>query len=123
MSLLGEVQGVQAWEEHRIHVDLEQIVEVLSIARGEGVRGPVAAGEGVHEGVQRAPGHQEEGVAHREALAATERGVLQDVCNARRVLRHGQEGNQEGIVVVLGGEVQVAGAGGAVTVFLHCQVQ
>src|SRR5690606_35194673 len=52
MALLGEVQLVQAREEHGVQVDLEQVVEVLPVLAGEGVGGPVAAGEGVHEGVQ-----------------------------------------------------------------------
>ena len=80
-------------------------------------------GEGVHEGVQRAARHHEKRVAHRIAPAAAQRRVFEDVRNAGRILRHGQEGDEERLVRIVAREVHVPGAGGAVTVFLQFELQ
>ncbi len=70
VAFLREVVGIEAREEHRVEVDVEQVEEVLAVLAREGVGSPVAAGERVHEGVQRAARHHEEGVAHGVLLAA-----------------------------------------------------
>ena len=123
VAFLGEVAFVQQREERRVEIDIQQVVEILFVLAGERVGGPVAAGEGVHEGVERTPDHHEERIAHRVTLAAAQRGVFEDVGHAGRVLGHGQEGDHEGVVRIVGGEMEMPGAGGAVTVFLEFQPQ
>ncbi len=123
VAFLGEIAFVQQGEERRVQIDIQQIVEILFVLTGERVGGPIAAGEGVHEGVERAPDHHEERIAHRVAPAAAQRGVFEDVSHAGRVLRHGQERHHEGVVRIVGGQVQVPGAGGDVAIFLKLQPQ
>jgi hypothetical protein len=55
--------------------------------------------------------------------AAAQGRVFQDVGDAGRVLRYGQEGHQEGVVVVGGGQMDVSGTGDAVAVFLDREAQ
>src|SRR5690606_15856144 len=122
-AFLGEVEFVEVGEEHRVEVDLEQVVEVLAVLAGEGVGRPVAAGEGVHEGVHRTPDHHEEGVAHREAAAAAQRRMLEEVRHAGGVHRHGAQRHRKDVLGVVAGQVEVHGAGAQVLVFLHGNVQ
>ena len=123
MALLREVERTQMGEEHGVEIDLQQVVEVLVVLAREHIGGPVAAGEGVHEGIERTPGHEEKRVSHREALAAAEHGVLQDVRDAGRVLWDGPKRQQEGVVVVVGGQVQVPRPGSGMSVLLGLQVE
>ena len=43
--------------------------------------------------------------------------------HAGGILRHGQERNQEGVVRIGGGQMEMPGAGGAMAVFLKFQPQ
>ena len=52
MAFLGEIQRVQAREEHRIQIHIQQVVEVFVVLGSKRVGSPVAAGHGVHEGIQ-----------------------------------------------------------------------
>ncbi len=81
VTFLGEIQLIQCREEDGIEVDLKQVVEILAVLAGKGVGSPVAARESVHEGVQGAADHHEEGITHREFAAAAQRGVFQYVCH------------------------------------------
>src|SRR5690606_36217928 len=93
------------------------------VLAGEGVGGPVAAGEGVHEGVQGPADHHEEGIAHRVFLAATQHGVLEDVGDALGIHGYGAQRHQENVFGVVAGQVEVLGASDAMTVFLNGQVE
>ena len=123
MAFLREVHRVEPREEHRVEVHIEQVEEILAVLAREGIGRPVAAGEGVHEGVQRTARHHEKGVAHGVAFAAAERGVLEDVCHARGILRHGAQRDEEDVLGVVRGDVQVLRPGDAVTVLLDHHVQ
>jgi len=101
VPLLQEVQLVEAGEEDRVEVDVEQVVEILAVAAGEGVGGPVGGGEGVHEGVERTARHHEERVAHRVFAAAAQTGVFEDVRHPGGVLRDGAERHQKGVLIIL----------------------
>ncbi len=123
VAFLGEIPFVQQRKKGRVQINIQQVVEILFVLTGEGVGGPIAAGEGVHEGVERTPDHHEKRIAHRIAPAAAQRGVFENVRHAGRILRHGQKSHHEGVVRVVGGEVQVPRAGGGVAVFLKVQLE
>ena len=123
VPLLGEVHAVETGEEGRVQVHRQQVVEVLAVAGGEGVGGPVARGERVHERVEGAADHHEERVADGKAPAPAERGVLEDVGDAGRIAGHGQEGDEERVVVVLGVQVEVARPRRGVDVLLEREVE
>mmetsp|Transcript_20081 Transcript_20081/g.38220 ORF Transcript_20081/g.38220 Transcript_20081/m.38220 type:complete len:243 (-) Transcript_20081:187-915(-) len=110
VALLLEVVLGDFGEEHRVQVHGEQVVVVRDVARGEGVHGEVWSGHGVHERVQRALEHVEEGVAHRVLLRAAQHGVLEDVRDAGGVGRGGAEGDVERVVGVVTVCVKVLGA-------------
>ncbi len=121
--LLLERVLAQAWKEGGVEVDVEEVLEVLLVAGAEEVGGPVRAGEGVHEGRERAAGHAEERVSDRVALRAGEDDVLEDVRNARGVVGRGREEDGETVVVVGAFDVDVSCAGSLVLELDVCAVQ
>ena len=123
VSFLGEVQRIQPREEHRIEIHIQQVVEVFAVLAGKRVGGPVRAGERVHEGVKRPAQHHEKGIAHREALAAAQRRVLEYVGDAGRILGHGAQCDEENVFIAVGSEMVVHRTGRFVLVVLHPQVQ
>ena len=70
VAFLGKIALIQQREKCGVQIHVQQVVKILFILAGEGISGPVAAGEGIHEGIERAPGHHEERVTHRVALTA-----------------------------------------------------
>ena len=52
MTFLGKVQFIKIGEKYCIHIDLQQIIKVLSVSGGKGISRAVTAGKGVHKGVQ-----------------------------------------------------------------------
>ena len=97
VALLTEVGLSEQRKEGSIQVDAEQVMIVLGVLRRERVHRVVARGHRVHKRGERALEHVEERVAYGEALAAAERGVLEDVSDAGRVLGRGAEGHVEGV--------------------------
>jgi len=122
-AFLGEIERMQARKEHRIEVHAEQVVEVLPILGCERVSSAVGTREGVHIGVQRPPQHHEERVAHWVAAAAAERGVLENVCDAGRILGQGREGDHERVVAVGAGEMIMARPGRRMAVLRKLDTQ
>ena len=123
MPFLGEIERIETRCEDRVEIYAQQIVEILSVLGGERIGGPVARRERVHERVERTAKHHEERVAHRKVLAPAQRHVLEYVRHPRIVLRNRTQGDQEGIVVVAGGEVKIGRAGGAMRVLLEGDVE
>ena len=101
-ALLHEDLGlfVDGGAEHRVQVDLHQVVEIPVVAAAYGVHRLVRVGHGVQEGLHGALQQIHEGLPDGEALGAVEHAVLEDVENAGVVLRQGLEGNGEGLVLV-----------------------
>ena len=91
MAFLQEIQLIEPRKEYRIEIDREQILVVFAILTGKGIGGPIAAGHGIHKGVERTAGHHEKRVAHRVLLRATERGVFQYMRHAGGILGHGAQ--------------------------------
>ncbi len=123
VPFLGEIQRVQPREKYGVQIDLQQIVEILAVLAGEGVGRPVRAGKRVHERVEGAAQHHEKRVAHREALAAAQRGVLEDMCNAGGILGHRAQRHEKDVLAVVGREVVVHGSGLFVLVLLHPDIE
>ena len=107
-SLLLECVFAQEREEGSVEVDLEQVGEILRVARAEEVHRPVAARERVHESRQRPARHTEERVSHRKLLRPRQDDMLEDVRDSGRIRwRRGKE-NREPVVVVGSLDVDVA---------------
>ena len=123
VTFLGEIQRVQPGEEHGVQVDIQQVVEVLRVLTRKRVCSPVAAGERVHEGVERAPQHQEKRVPHRVSFAAAQGGVLQNVGNTGGIFGYCTQGHQEYVLAVVRGQVVVRSAGFPVHELLDVKVE
>ena len=113
---LGEIQRVNMRKKYRVQIHLQEVVEVLAVLTGKRIRRPVAGREGIHKGIERAPNHQEERIAHRKALRATKHGVLENMGNAGGVFGHGLECHQKDILGIIRRQMQMACAGGAVAI-------
>lgn len=122
-ALLGEIERMDVRKKHRIQIHLQEVVEILAVLAGKRIRRPVAGREGIHEGVERAPDHQKERIAHREAFRTTKHGVLQNVRNAGGVLGHGLERYQKDILRIVRGQMQMARAGSTVAILTERGLQ
>ena len=93
--------GVQ----HRVHVHVGQVHEVLVVGGCHGVERLVAEGHGVqkrlHAGFQKV----DEGLFDGELLRTAQHGVLQDVEHSGVIGRGGAEGDGERFVAVVVAQV------------------
>ena len=107
-ALLHEDLGlfVDGGAEHRVQIDLHQVVEIFVVAAAYRVDRLVRVGHGVQEGLHGALQQIHEGLPDGETPGAVEHAVLQNVEYAGVVLRQGLEGDGEGLVLVCPGEVQ-----------------
>jgi hypothetical protein len=87
--------------EHRVQVDVDEVLEVLEVARRDGVARAVRVGHGVEEGVERALDELHEGLLDRVLARSAQHGVLEDVRDARAVRRGGAERHAERLVLVV----------------------
>mmetsp|Transcript_20996 Transcript_20996/g.35050 ORF Transcript_20996/g.35050 Transcript_20996/m.35050 type:complete len:249 (-) Transcript_20996:161-907(-) len=103
-TLLCQHQGVvhRTRKEHRIHVDVDQVVEILEVAAGHWIAGAVRERHGVQEGLQTGLHEFNEWLLHRILPTAAEHRMLQDVRDAIGVLRRRAEDHAEGLVLVRG---------------------
>ena len=123
VALLGKIQWVQPCEKHRIEIHRQQVVEVLAVHAGKRVSRPVAAGERIHEGVQRPANHHEKRIANRVLLTAAQHRVLQNMSHAGGVHREGAQGHEKHVLIVVRSQMQVAGAGFLMHIFFNLQVE
>ena len=100
-ALLLEGRLEQQRVEHDVAVDVHDVEVFRQVAGGEGVPGGIRAGHGVEEGHEPALVDLAEHVLHRVFLRAHEHRVLENVGHAGGVLRHGHEGDAEGLVGVV----------------------
>jgi len=89
-------QGV----EDGVHVDVDEVVEILRVGAGDGVHRTVFGREGVQEGLQRALGELDERILGREAPRAPQHRVLHDVRYAGGIVRWRNERDPEAFVLV-----------------------
>ena len=123
VAFLGKIQRVQLGEKHRIQVHRQQVVKVLAVHAGKRIGGPVAAGEGVHKGVQRTPDHHEKRISDRITFATTQRRVLKNMSHPGGIHREGAQRHEEDVLVVVRRQMKVAGAGFLMAIFLNLKVQ
>ena len=102
-ALLPEDPGVGGGPgvEHRVHVDVHQVAEVLPVPAGHGVDRFVRVGHGVEEGLQGAFQQLHKRLLHRIFLTAVQHRMLQNVENAGGIGGDGAEAHGEGHVFLL----------------------
>ena len=97
--------------EHRVHIDVHEVEQVLLVGGGNGVDGLVRVGHGVQERLHGAFDELNEWLLEWELFRTIEDGVLKDMEHARAVGGWRLEGDGEGLVLVVAGEVEQARAG------------
>ena len=88
-------------EEHRVEIDVDEVVEVLEVLRRHRIGGLVRKRHGVEEGVERALDQLHERLLHRIFARPAEHRMLEDMRDAGRILGRGLEGDPEHLVLVL----------------------
>ena len=87
--------------ENRVHVDIDQVVEVLVIAGGHGIDRLIRIGHGIEKGIQRALDQLHKGILDRIPIRPAENRVLDNMGDARRVGRGRPEADVEDLVVIV----------------------
>ena len=92
--------------EHGVEVHVHQVEQVALVRRRHRVERLVGERHGVQERLHRPLQQVDERLLHREAPRSAQNGVLQDVEDARVVLRGRAEPDGKGLVVVVVGQVE-----------------
>ena len=87
--------------EDGVHIDVDEIVEVLQVGAGHGIAGLVREGESIEKGLQRALEEVHKGFLDRVFARAAENGVLDDMRHAGGILGRRAEGCTEAFVFVI----------------------
>ena len=111
MAFLGEIELIQAGKEHRIQVNVEQVVEIFPVLAGKGVGSPVRAGESIHKRVEGTADHHKKWVAHRVFFATAQGGMFENMGHPAAILGHRAQGHQKHILGVIGADMNMLGAG------------
>ena len=101
--------------EHRVQVHVHQVLQVRGVRGRHGVHRLVRKRQRVQKRLHGRLQQVHERLLHREALAAAQDGVLQDVEHARAVGGRRLERYGEGLLVVVDGDPHGPGAGCVVT--------
>ncbi len=109
-GLLGVDGGVQ----HRVHVHVHEVVEVLLVGGGHRVDRLVGVGHGVQERLHGALDEVHERLLDGVALRPAEHRVLEDMEDAGGVGGRRLKGDGKGLVLVAAGKIEQAGARGRV---------
>ena len=100
-SFLTEAVFRNEGMEDGVHIDVDEVVEILQIGAGHGIAGLVRESEGVEKGLQRALEEVHEGFLDRIFARAAENRVLDDVRHAGGVFGRCAEGCAEAFVFVI----------------------
>ena len=114
---------VDAGEEHSVEIHAHQVEKIAAVAACDGIAGFVRERQRVQERVQGALHQLDKWLLDRELLRAAQNGMLQNVKNARVVIRKRPEGGAEGLVFVLPLEPAEPRTGGSVGIFMQNSVQ
>ena len=106
--------GIDGGVEHRVHVDVHEVEQVLLVGGRDGIDGFVGISHGVQERLHGALDEVHERLLHREFCRAAQHRVLEDVKDARVVGGRRFERDGERLVLVFACEIEQSGAGGAV---------
>mmetsp|Transcript_27673 Transcript_27673/g.44531 ORF Transcript_27673/g.44531 Transcript_27673/m.44531 type:complete len:230 (+) Transcript_27673:2358-3047(+) len=99
-ALLLERPWRQSWVQHRVEINIDQIVEVFQVLAGNRVAGTIRIGEGVEESVHRALEKLDEWLFDRIFARSAQDTVLENVRNACRVVGGRAESNAKHLVLV-----------------------
>ena len=97
--------AVDVGVQHRVHVDVGQVHEVLIVGGRHGVERLVAEGHGVQKRLHAGFQQVDEGLLDGELLRTAQNRVLQDVEHAGVVGRRGAKGDGERLVAVVVAQV------------------
>ena len=86
--------------EHRVEVDIHQMLEVLLVAGGNRIHGLIRIRHRVQEGVEGALCKLHKRILQRKLRRSAQHGVLRDVGHAGAVLRRGAKGDTEDLIVI-----------------------
>ena len=86
--------------EHRVNVDVHQIMEIPQVGAGYGITGLVRKGEGVEEGLERAFEQFDKGFLDRIFRRTAEHGVLQDMGHTGGIFGRRAETDAEALVFI-----------------------
>ncbi len=96
--------GVNVRVENRIQIHVHQVGKVLLVGGGHRVDGLIRIGHSIEKGIKRSLHHLDKRVLHRKVAGAAQDGVLDDVGNARGILRRCAEADVEHLVIVVIGQ-------------------
>ena len=95
----------------RIQIDIHQVLKVLRVAARNRIDRAVRVGHRIQEGIQRALHKLHERILGPVLLRAAEHGVLDNVCDAGRVLRRRPKADRKDLVRIVREQEKNAGAG------------
>ena len=96
--------------EHRVQIHVHQVLEVGIVAAGHGIHGLIRIGHRVQECIERSLDKLNEGILDRKISRSTQHCVLNDMRNARRILRRRAESDIKHLIVVIAGKKGHSGA-------------
>ncbi len=106
--------GIDGGVEHRVHVDVHEVEQVLLVGGRDGIDGFVGISHGVQERLHGTLDEVHARLLHREFCRAAQHRVLEDVKDARVDGGRRFDCDGERLVLVLACEIEQSGAGGAV---------
>src|ERR1700730_12087895 len=99
-ALLLEYLRCQSRKEHRIQIDIDQVVEILDILARDRVAGLVRKRHGVEKRIERALHQLDERLLDRIFARAAQHGVLENMGDAGGIGRRSCEADAEYLVFV-----------------------
>ena len=96
--------------EHRVQIHVHQVPEVGVVAAGHGIHGLVRIGHRVQKCIERTLDKLNEGILDRKIPRPAQHRVLDDMCDARRILRRRAESDIKHFIVIITGKKGHSGA-------------
>ena len=87
--------------EHRVHVDVHQVLEILVVAACHRINRLIRVGHGIEKCIQRALHQLHEGILGRKVPGSAQHGMFHDVGHAGAVCRGRTESDAEYFIVIL----------------------
>ena len=103
--LLVKIGAPQKRKEGRIKIHLHQIMEILAVLGGKGIKGPVAGGQGIHKRVETAVQHGKENVPHRVTPGTAQRRMFENMSHTAGIEGRGAKSDAEHVFLVVIGQM------------------
>src|ERR1700694_3227496 len=110
-ALLLEDLWRQARKEHRIEVDVYQVVKILNVLARDRIAGLVGKRHRIEKGIERALHQLDERLLDLIFARSTQHRVLENMSDAGRICRRRAEADAEHLVLVAIEEREQLGAG------------